>query len=76
MDTRQHDLFVQEMSDQDVTNRYAIEMLKLKTLNQFGRHSARFLGSPNTLMMKRWHLEWGSNFAISARAGTLAVNFV
>jgi hypothetical protein len=48
---------VQEMSDQDVTNRYAQEMLKLKTLNQFGRHSERFLGYPNTLTMNRCRRE-------------------
>jgi hypothetical protein len=54
---KEHDLFVQEMSDQDVTNRYAIEMLKLKTLNQFGRYSERFLGYPNTLIMNRCRQE-------------------
>jgi hypothetical protein len=45
------------MTDQQVSDRYAQELLKLKTLNQFGRHSARFLGSPNTLMMKRCRRE-------------------
>ena len=42
-----------EMTDQQVSDRYTKELLKLKTLNQFGRHSARFLGYPNTLMLNR-----------------------
>jgi hypothetical protein len=48
-----HDLSLRQMSDQDVTNRYSREVLKLKTLNRFGRQSERFLGYPNTLMMNR-----------------------
>jgi hypothetical protein len=51
---KQHDsliLRVRHMSDQQVTDRYAQELLKLRTLNQFGRHSERFLGYPNTLTM-------------------------
>jgi hypothetical protein len=42
---------VRQMSDQEVTQRYGRELLKLKTLNQFGRHSEPFLGYPNTLVM-------------------------
>ena len=57
MNEQQHHLSVQEMLDQDVTHRYAQEMLKLKTLNQFGRHSERFLGYPNTLIMNRCRRE-------------------
>lgn len=48
---------IRQMSDQDVTRRYAQELLKLKTLNQFGRHSERFLGYPNTLIMNRCRQE-------------------
>jgi hypothetical protein len=51
MNTQHHPLSVREMSDQEVTTRYAKETLKLKTLNLFGRQSERFLGYPNTLMM-------------------------
>src|SRR5712692_2556975 len=51
MNKQHHHLSVREMSDQEVTNRYSKETLKLKTLNQFGRQSKRFLGYPNTLMM-------------------------
>ena len=46
-----------KMTDQQVTDRYAQELLKLKMLNQFGRHSERFLGYPNTLMMNRCRRE-------------------
>ena len=45
------------MTDQQVSDRYAKELLKLKTLNQFGRHNARFLGYPNTLMLNRCRQE-------------------
>lgn len=51
---KQHDSLifrVRQMSDQQVTERYAQELLKLRTLNQFGRQSERFLGYPNTLML-------------------------
>src|SRR5712691_2269264 len=41
----------QLMSDQEVTQRYAQELVKLRTLNDFGRHNERFLGYPNTLVM-------------------------
>jgi len=53
MNEQQHDLSMQEMSDQEVTHRYVQETLKLKVLNQFGRRSERFLGYPNTLTMNR-----------------------
>ena len=53
MNEQQHDFSLQEMSDKEVTHRYAQEILKLKVLNQFGRHSERFLGYPNTLIMNR-----------------------
>ena len=46
-----------KMTDQQVTDRYAQELLKLKMLNQFGRHSEQFLGYPNTLMMNRCRRE-------------------
>jgi len=52
-----HDLSVREMSDQEVTNRYSREVLKLKMLNRFGRQSERFLGYPNTLVMNLCQLE-------------------
>ena len=42
-----------QMSDQDVTQRYTRELLKLETLNQYGRHSECFLGYPNTSVMNR-----------------------
>src|SRR5258708_19733133 len=42
---------MQSMSDQEVTDRYSREMLKLKALNQFGRQSKQFKGYPNTLVM-------------------------
>jgi hypothetical protein len=45
------------MTDRQVTDRYAQELLKLQALNQFGRHSARFLGYPNTLLLKRCRRE-------------------
>jgi len=45
------------MSDQEVTDRYTKETLKLKVLNQFGRQSERFLGYPNTYMMNRCRRE-------------------
>lgn len=48
---------MQTMTNQEVTERYAQELLKLKTLNQFGRHSERFLGYPNTLIMNRCRRE-------------------
>jgi len=48
---QRHDRFVRQLSDQEVTERYAQETVKLKTLNQFGRHSEQFLGYPNTLIM-------------------------
>ncbi len=48
--SKQH---LQSMSDQEVTDRYRREMLKLKGLNQFGRHSTYFRGYPNTLVMNR-----------------------
>ncbi|SRR5712692_1437114 len=51
MNMQHHHLSIREMSDQEVTNRYCKETLKLKTLNQFGRQSERFSGYPNTLMM-------------------------
>ena len=45
------------ISDQEVTRRYGQELLKLKTLNRYGRHSERFLGYPNTLVMNRCRQE-------------------
>ncbi len=39
------------LSDQDLTDYYTTEMLKLKTLNRFGRASEKFRGYPNTLRM-------------------------
>ena len=48
---------IQQMSDQEVTRRYGQELLKLKTLNRYGRHSERFLGYPNTLVMNRCRQE-------------------
>ena len=42
---------IEAMSDQDLTQRYTQELLKLRTLNQYGRHSEHFLGYPNTLVM-------------------------
>jgi 8-oxo-dGTP diphosphatase len=50
-------LLVRQMSDQEVTSRYCQEMLKLKTWNRFGQQSERFLGYPNTLIMKRCRME-------------------
>ena len=44
---------IQLMSDREVAQRYTQELLKLKTLNQYGRHSERFLGYPNTLIMNQ-----------------------
>jgi len=44
---------LQSLSDQEVTDRYSREMLKLKVLNQFGRHGTQFRGYPNTLVMNR-----------------------
>jgi len=44
---------LQSMSDQEVTDRYGREMLKLRLLNQFGRHGTQFRGYPNTLVMNR-----------------------
>ncbi len=41
----------QSLSDQDVTNCYTREGLKLKLLNRFGRQSKHFRGYPNTLLM-------------------------
>lgn len=51
MKTQRQGFSLQGKSDQEVTQRYAQELLKLKTLNQFGRHSERFLGYPNTSIM-------------------------
>ena len=48
---------MQTMTDQEVTERFMQELLKLKTLNQFGRHSERFLGYPNTSVMNRCRRE-------------------
>ncbi len=48
---------MQTMTDQEVTERYAQELLKLKILNEFGRHSERFLGYPNTSVMNRCRRE-------------------
>lgn len=42
---------LQGKSDREVTRRSVQELLKLKVLSQFGRHSERFLGYPNTLVM-------------------------
>jgi hypothetical protein len=42
---------VREMSDQEVTDRYTQETLKLKTLLQAERPGDPFLGYPNTAMM-------------------------
>jgi hypothetical protein len=50
MEKQRYDLLVEKKSDQEVSERYVKEMLKLKTLNQFGRQSDRFLGYPNTLV--------------------------
>lgn len=41
----------QSLSDQEVTNCYTREGLKLKLLNRFGRQSRHFRGYPNTLLM-------------------------
>jgi hypothetical protein len=65
MNNKQHpDLFAKkptdlmnEMTDQQVSDRYTKELLKLKTLNQFGRHSARFPGYPNTRIMNHCRRE-------------------
>ena len=39
---------IEAMSDQDVTQRYGQELRKLRALNQYGRHSERFQGYPDT----------------------------
>ena len=46
-----YQLFIQHLSNQDVADRYTKELMKLKTLNRFGRRSEGFFGYPNTLMM-------------------------
>lgn len=48
---------MQDMSDQDVTQHYTQELRKLRALNQYGRHSERFQGYPNTLVMNRCRRE-------------------
>jgi len=48
---QRHDRFVRQLSDQEVTDRYVQETVKLRTLNQFGRHSEQFQGYPDTLIM-------------------------
>jgi hypothetical protein len=50
-------LSLQAKSDHEIAERYCAELLKLKTLNRFGRHSERFLGYPNTAMMNRCRFE-------------------
>lgn len=42
---------VESMTDQEVSDRYTQEMLKLKRWNAFGRQSKQFQGYPNTVMM-------------------------
>lgn len=49
--------FMNSMNDQQVTDRYVQELLKLKILNQYGRHSEHFQGYPNTLIMNRCRRE-------------------
>lgn len=44
---------VQELTEQQLNERYVQELRKLKALNQYGRHSAHFQGYPNTLVMNR-----------------------
>jgi hypothetical protein len=48
---------VRNLPDQEVIDLYRNEMLKLKTLNRFGRTSERFQGYPNTAKMNRWKRE-------------------
>ena len=49
----QHGLAVQELTDQQVRERYTQELHKLQLLNQHGRHSAHFQGYPNTSILKQ-----------------------
>jgi hypothetical protein len=44
-------LAVQEMTGQQLSERYEQELRKLKILSQYGRHSVRFQGYPNALVM-------------------------
>lgn len=53
MSRQHHENVLREMSDQEVIDRYCKETLKLKMLTQFGRHSERFSGYPDTGMMNR-----------------------
>jgi hypothetical protein len=39
---------IHHLSDQALARRYIEEALKLRALNQFGRHSQQFKGYPNT----------------------------
>ena len=50
-------LFLEGMTDQQLSDRYSLEVLKLKTFRQFGRESDRFLGYPDTAMMNRCSAE-------------------
>jgi hypothetical protein len=51
MSRQRLDVYLREMSDQEVANRYYEETLKLKTLNRFGRKNTRYMGFPSALMM-------------------------
>jgi len=50
-------LFLEGMTDQQLSDRYSVEMLKLKAFRQFGRESDRFLGYAGTTMMNRCSAE-------------------
>ncbi len=56
-DQNTHGLALQELTEQQLGERYMQELQKLKLLNQHGRHSARFQGYPNTLVMNRCRKE-------------------
>ena len=43
---------VQQMTEQQLSERYTQELRKLRMLNEYGRHSPHFQGYPNTLVMQ------------------------